>query len=253
MKKLIELLKLTRPLIIFDVESTGPFPDIDRIVQLGWMKLCPDGTAIEKQLDIDPETKMSQEVMKIHGITNEAIVGKPKFREVVSQIIEEFEGCDLGGFNVRFDIAILRAEFQRCDAKMKKVEFIIDAYKIYVEKYPRTLSAAYTEYVGGEMEGAHEALMDVRGTALTFLGQLERHEDLERSVEGLHTRYNTAPEGYVDVDRKLTLRDGEPTLTFGKFKGRKLSEIDRSYRDWMLKQDFSEAVKDALRASLEEK
>ncbi len=250
MKDLAEALSLKKPLVIFDVESTGPFPEIDRIIQIGWIRIEPDGTSHEKQLDIDPETSISAEATKIHSITNEAIKGKPKFRDVVEKIIEDFDGADLGGYNVRFDMTMLRAEFKRCGAKMEKVENIIDAYKIYVEMYPRTLEAAYEEYLGEPMQNAHEAIMDTRATAVIFGQQLRRHSVLEKTVEGLHARYNTAPEGYVDAERKLTLRDGEPMITFGKHKGKKLSEIPQDYREWMLKQDFSEAVKDALRKSI---
>jgi DNA polymerase-3 subunit epsilon len=249
-EKLAKRLELKKPLVVFDVETTGQFAGRDRIIQIGWVKIFPNGISRAGQIDVNPETSIPAEATRVHGITNEQLAGKLTFKEFDDIIKATFNGCDVSGFNVKFDVGFLEAECKRAGFELD-LGRQVDAFKIYVTNEPRDLTAAVKFYLEEDLANAHHALADTRATARVLATQLNKYSDLPNSVEGIHDLFNKAPEGYVDAQRRLTLRDGKPLLNFGKWAGTELSKVPKDYRKWILKSDFSEAVKNVIRQSLE--
>lgn len=250
MRSLAKLLGLTRPLIVFDVETTGTLAEKDRVLQIGFLKIYPDGVVEEKQIDLDPETDIPAEATKTHGITAADVEGKPKFRQIAKQLAGVFEDCDICGYNVKFDIKFLQEEFKRVRGTAFPTiggeENVVDPFRIYVEKFPRDLRAAVKEFLGEDLANAHTALADARGTARVLNAQLKRFPDIPRTVKGINDLFNRVPEGYVDAQRKLILRDGKPVFAFGKNVGENLEDVPLDYLGWIMRKDFSEVVRDVV-------
>jgi DNA polymerase-3 subunit epsilon len=247
-RELAKLLALERPLVCFDVETTGNVAARDRIVQLGYVRIEPTGDVSEHQFDINPECEISEEVSKIHGITNEKAAGKPTFHQLAPELFEIFRDVDLCGYNLKFDVDFLLQEFLRVGVIWVPGAFA-DTFKIYVTKHPRDLTSAVKLYLGEELINAHTALADARATFRVFHAQLLAHEDIPRSVGELnYLFFEAAPAGYVDSEKKLSLRNGKPVINFGKqHMGKTLDKVDRGYLEWILGADFSPAVKRAIR------
>ena len=240
------MLKLDKPLISLDVETTGTNPKEDRVLQIGIVKLYPDGKQTEWQTLLNPGVHISDEMIQIHHITNEMIAKAPTFASLAPMLASAFSVVDFCGFNLRFDLDFLIAEFERADEPhtLKNVK-IADAFKIFQMKEPRTLSAAVQRYLGEEHYLAHDALADARVTLKVLLKQLEIHPDLPQTVDGLHALlFETIPDGYLDVDRKIAWRNGKAVIAFGnRFNGVPLEKVERSYLEWMSRKNFSPQVK----------
>ena len=160
------MLDLTRPLIVFDIESTGLFPRRDRIIELACIKVLPDGTEIEKCWLMNPTVPIPPETTQIHGITNEMVKDCPTFRDNADEIFAFFDGCDLSGFNAdRYDIPCLEEEFARVGRNFAlSARRRIDVQRIYHRMEPRDLTAAVRFYLGRDHAGAHGAEADARAT-----------------------------------------------------------------------------------------
>ena len=247
MRSLAKLLGLTRPLIVFDVETTGTIAETDRVLQIGFLKIYPDGSVEEKEIDLDPETDIPAEATKTHGITASDVEGKPKFRQIAKQLGGVFDNSDICGYNVKFDIKFLQEEFKRVfKHPVIGDEYVVDPFRIYLEKFPRDLTAAVKEFLGEDLANAHTALADARGTARILNAQLKRFSDIPRNVKEINDIFNKIPEGYVDAERKLMIRDGVPVFAFGKNIGKKLGEVPLDYLEWVMRKDFSDAVRDVV-------
>ena len=247
------MLKLDKPLISLDVETTGTNPKEDRVLQIGIVKLYPDGKQTEWQTLLNPGVHISDEMIQIHHITNEMITKAPTFKSLAPMLASAFSVVDFCGFNLRFDLDFLTAEFDRVDEPhtLKNVK-VVDAFKIFQMKEPRTLSAAVKKYLGEEHYLAHDALGDARATLRVLLKQLEIHPELPQTVDELHVLlFETAPEGFLDVDRKIAWKNGKAVIAFGnKFNGVALEAVERSYLEWMARKNFGpqvlKIVEDAL-------
>lgn len=175
-------LKLNRPIVFFDLETTGTNISSDRIVEISLIKLHPDGRVLEKTRRVNPEMHIPESATAIHHITDEDVASEPTFRQIASSLAQLISGCDIAGFNSnRFDIPLLDAEFERAgvDFDLTKSRFI-DVQTIYHKKEPRTLVAAYRYYCDKNLEEAHSALADTRATMEVLMAQLERYDDLLR-------------------------------------------------------------------------
>jgi DNA polymerase III subunit epsilon len=243
-------LQLKRPLVIFDVETTGVNVVKDRIVSLSALKVYPDGNREQKTWYVNPEIPIPDEVVAIHGISNEMAADKPVFKAVAHQIADFMKDADLAGYNSnKFDIPVLAEAFERAgvDFDMKKRQ-AIDVQNIFHRMEQRTLSAAYKFYCDKELENAHSADADTLATFEVLMGQLDRYPELEGDVNFLSDFSNRQKvadfAGFIAFDE-----DGDEFFTFGKHKGKKVKEVlkkDPGHFGWMLGADFPLYTKKVL-------
>ncbi len=250
------MLRLDRPLVVFDIESTGTTPRKDRIIELAAVKLMPDGTEISKCWLMNPGVKIPPETTKIHGITDEIVKDCPTFADKADEIFAFFEGCDLSGFNAdRFDIPCLEEEFARVGKNFApSSRRHVDVQRIYHRMEPRDLSAAVRFYLGRDHTGAHGAEADARATLEVLKAQMEKYPELPQTV-GEMDEY-LVPHDPLNADRYGMLRwkDGELTINFGKKKGESLRKLllnEPNYLRWIVKGDFDTEVKAIVRDLME--
>lgn len=246
-------LKLHRPLAFFDLETTGVVIGMDRIVELGILKILPDGTKTNKTWRINPEMHIPEVVSKIHGIYDKDVADCPTFKEVANDVNHYLNNVDLAGYNSnRFDVPLLVDEFLRAgiefDIRGRK---LIDVQHIFHKMEQRTLSAAYKFYCNQELTDAHSAEADVRATYEVLEAQLERYSDqLQPDAAFLHAFCNNSKN--VDLAGRIVYDDKKrEVFNFGKYKGRLVTDVfktDPSYYDWMLKGDFSRDTKQVVTA-----
>ncbi len=230
---------ITRPIIFFDLETTGLDYKYDRIVEIGAVKVYPDGTREILTQRINPQMRISAEISALTGITNEAIANEPTFLQVATKIADFFEGCDLGGYNIsRFDVKVMVEEFKRAGLDFKLDQrMIVDSQVIFHQKEKRDLSAAYKFYCEKDLQGAHSAQADTDATYEIFISQLKRYADLPQHLEGLHKFCRGNQDRFVDAEGKFFWRDGEAVFNFGKFKSQTLRAIAKSnpeYLHWVM-------------------
>ena len=241
-------LKLVRPLVVFDIESTGVSPRKDRIIELAAIRLMPDGEEISKCWLMNPGVPIPPETTAIHGISDEIVTDCPTFADKAEEIFEFFRGCDLSGFNAdRFDIPCLEEEFARVGmAFAPSARKHVDVQRIYHKKEPRDLSAAVRFYLGRNHDGAHGAEADTRATLEVLKAQMAKYSDLPATVDEMDEYL--VPHDPMNADRAGTLRwkDGELTINFGKKKGESLKKLllnEPNYLKWILKGDFDTEVR----------
>ncbi len=248
-------LNLTRPLLFFDIESTGLNIPHDSIIELSFVKVFPDGKEEIKTWKIKPwdyEKKCQRPIdpsaSKVNGITDDMLVDCPTFYEVADEVAAWLSGSDLAGFNsAKFDLPMLAEEFERVALTGKKLDVdlhspkMVDVQNIYHAMEPRNLKAAYRFYCGGEdFDNAHTAEADTLATYAVLKGQLDRYPDtLKNDVASLASY---APKKAIDFAGALVQdENGEAVINFGKYKGRKAMEIyetDRSYFSWIRSGSF---------------
>jgi len=242
---------LQKPLIIFDLETTGTDVSKDRIVQLSITKLFPNGSTQSKTKLINPTIPIPKEASDIHGITDDKVKNEPTFANISANLYGVLSGCDLCGFNIlRFDLPLLIEEFLRCNIEFPEQETrFVDSLSIFFKKEERTLSAAYSFYCGKELEGAHDAENDVQATKEVLLEQIKRYNDIGNTVEELE-KFCLDGKKIVDYAGKLSYNDqDEIVFTFGKWKDKRvLDHVD--YATWMLTKDFTQNTERQLRKIL---
>ena len=243
-------LNLFRPLCFFDLETTGINITNDRIVEIGILKIFPDGKTKEMNKLVNPEMTIPKEASDIHGITNDKVDSMPTFKQISKEIYSFIEESDLAGFNSdRFDIPLLVEEFLRAeiDFNFKKM-LTIDVQTIFHKMEQRTLSAALKFYCKRGNEKAHSAMNDTRATYNVLMAQLEKYSDLEPNVKFLNqfsSRNKSADyAGFIifnDIEREC--------FGFGKYKGKEVEEVlkqDPGYFGWILNSDFPRFTKKIL-------
>ena len=218
------MLNLTRPLVFFDLETTGVDVYRDRIVQIGAIKVMPDGTKTEHEWIINPSMSIPKGASDVHGITDDMVVNKPKLGDIATELAELFTDTDLGGYNVKnFDIPMLAEEFNRIGLNLDTETIkIVDVMTIFMRKEQRTLSAAYKKYCGKELVDAHDAMADIKASMEVLDGQFAHYNDLPYSPAELHEFCFPADPDAYDVEGKLRFVDGELAINFGKNKGQTL-------------------------------
>ena len=232
-------LNLKNPIVFFDLETTGTNINTDRIVEICYLKVYPNGNEETKTMRINPEMHIPEQSSAIHGIYDADVADCPTFKEVAKEIARDIEGCDLAGFNSnRFDIPVLAEEFLRAgvDIDMMKRKFI-DVQVIYHKLEQRTLSAAYKFYCGKNLEDAHTAEADTRATYEVLKSQLDRYpEELQNDMAFL-AEYSSFNKN-VDFAGRIVYDDkGVEVFNFGKYKGMSVSEVlqkDPGYYSWIL-------------------
>ncbi len=245
-------LQLKNPLIFFDLETTGIDVAVDRIVEISYLKIFPNGDEESKTMKINPGMPIPQKAINIHGITDEDVKDAPTFQEVAKNIAKVFEGCDFAGYNSnKFDLPLLAEEFLRADTDLdlKKRKFI-DIQVIFHKKEQRTLSAAYKFYCDKNLEDAHSAEADTRATYEVLQAQLDRYPDLSNDVDEL-SKYSSHNR-HVDFLGRIVYDDDDCEIfNFGKYKGQKVTEVlkkDPGYYGWMINGNFPLHTKKVLTA-----
>lgn len=236
-------LNLKNPLIIFDLETTGMNISTDRIVEISYLKIYPNGKEEGKTMRLNPGIPIPPETTAIHGIRDEDIASAPTFSSIAKNLAKEIEGCDLAGYNSnRFDIPLLAEEFLRAevDIDLMKRKFI-DVQTIFYKKEPRTLLAAYKFYCDGDLENAHSAEADTRATYEVLKAQLDRYPDLENDINYL-SKFSAFTRN-ADFAGRIVYDDNEEEMfNFGKYKGQKVVDVlkkDPGYYGWIMQGDFT--------------
>ena len=243
-------LNLTRPLLFFDIESTGLNIPNDSIIELSFVKVFPDGKEEVKTWKIKPwdyekqcQRPIDPSASKVNGITDDMLVDCPTFYEVADEVADWLKDSDLAGFNsTKFDLPMLAEEFERVELAGKKLNVdlhspkMVDVQNIYHTMEPRNLKAAYRFYCGGEdFDNAHTAEADTLATYAVLKGQLDKYGDaLKNDVNTLSSFGNKKSidfAGYL-----IQGDDGDAVINFGKFKGKKARDVyntERSYISWI--------------------
>lgn len=247
--------KLDRPLIIFDIESTGISPRADRIIELAAIRINTDGSETRGYWLLNPGIPIPEETTAIHGITDEAVREQPLFKDVACEILDFFKNADLGGFNAgRFDVPMLDEEFRRVELAFDpNSRRLLDAQRIFHTREPRDLSAALRFYCGREHTDAHGAEADVKATLDVLKGQFARYGDLPREMAALDKLLNPIDPFNVDRAGRLRWIDGEVTINFGRKKGEKLRDLIRdepSFVKWMIRSDFPQDTRQICEEAL---
>ena len=244
-------LDLKKPIVFFDLETTGINIANDKIVEISILKVFPNGNKESKTWLVNPEMEIPQGSIDVHGITNEKVVTEPTFKELASKVNEMIAGCDLAGFNSnRFDIPLLAEELMRAgidfDMKNRKA---IDVQVIFHKKEQRTLSAGYQFYCEKELEGAHGAEADTNATYEILLAQLTKYKDIGNTVDAL-SEYSTHGKRADFAGFILMNEEDQEIFSFGKYKGRIVVEVlkeNPGYNNWIQNADFPLYTKKVLR------
>lgn len=243
-------LKLNKPICFFDLETTGIEVAKDRIVEISIFKVFPNGTQESKTWLVNPEMRIPDAVIAVHGITNEKVANEPTFSQLAPQIHNMIKDADLAGFNSdRFDIPLLVEELLRAgvDFDMKN-RVSVDVQTIFHKKEERTLSAALKFYCGKSLENAHSAEADTMATYEILKAQLDRYPDLENDMKSL-SEYTTRKKsvdfaGFIALDA-----EGQEVFTFGKHKGARVEKVledEPGYFGWIQNADFPLYTKKVL-------
>ncbi len=271
-------LNIQKPLVIFDLETTGLDFIKDRVIQLSYIKVMPDGEEKRENITINPLIPIPPFVTELTGISDADVADSPTFKEIAPQLAEEFKGCDLAGYNSNnFDIPMLCEEFLRAgiDFDFSKCR-LIDAMAIFRKQERRNLAAAYKFYCGRKMEDdfeAHRADQDTEATYRVLMGQLDRYSeenepeperrlvnDMQFLAEFSKQNDNVDFAGRIIWAEKKDAKgnvvkdeNGEPikveTFNFGKYKGQEVAAVlrhDPGYFSWMLANDFTNNTKQVL-------
>ncbi len=254
-------LQLTRPLIFFDLETTGTNIVSDRIVELSYHKLFPDGTAEGRTLRIKPtqwlggvevQMHIPDEAAAVHGIHDEDVAECPTFKQLAPQLAAVFADGDLAGYNsTYFDIPLLAEEFIRAGQQVDlKNKYCVDAYTIFQRHEPRNLTAAYRFYCGKNLEDAHSANADTMATYEVLMAQMERYDDMPVTVKEL-SAYLIGDRRMADfAGRILYDAQGKEIFNFGKYKGQRVEDVfrrERGYYSWLLDSEFPEYTKSVFK------
>lgn len=260
-----ELLRLIRPLIVPDVETTGLNPLDSRIIELGFQLWTAEGLKIEWRTLVQPGIPIPPASTAVHHITDAMVAacrvcgGGPKetlqedtcrceefkpwptFKEIAPRLGKGFSDCDFAGKNVRFDLRIINAEMSRAEVEWSYMDArIIDADRLEQLGEPRDLASLYKKHTGKVLGNAHQALDDVRATTEVLTHQLQQYQTLPRSLDLLH---DLQWPGWIDSEGKFRFVNGIACCMFGKWAGQPMTAIERGYWDYILRADFPSSVK----------
>ena len=255
------MLKINKPLVFFDIESTGLDIIKDKIIEITILKLNTSGKKNSFTFRINPGIPIPLESSKIHGIYDNDVKNSPSFKEVGDQIKQLLYKCDLVGFNIlKFDLPILIEEF-----KNNKINFsinninIIDVQKLYHLMEKRNLSAAYRFYCNKTLKNSHSSFSDTMATYEIFLNQLEKYDNQEvfdlkgnkmgKISKNLYEVNNTLNNNMIDLEGRFVMDNDVPVFNFGKYKGKKIKEVLKKnphYFNWIIKGKFSNDTKEKL-------
>ena len=259
----LKRLNLKKPLVVFDLETTGTQVGVDRIVEIAMIKVEVDGTVIRKpeksgaenRILVNPEMPIPIEASLVHGVYDKDVEGKYTFGQIAAGLAKFLEGCDLGGYNSnRFDVPMLAEEFLRVGVEFRiEGRSLIDVQNIFHKMEQRTLKAAYKFYCDKNLDGAHEAMPDTSATLEILVEQLDRYESttfedshggvvgpVPQEMDELHEFCQRSKN--ADLAGRLVFNDGgEVVFNFGKHRGRSVKDLlekEPGYYGWMINGDF---------------
>lgn len=263
-------LNLKRPLIVFDLEATGLDLVKDRIIQISYIKVMPDGEESRESIFVNPERKIPQEVQELTHITQTDVENAQPFREIAPRLAATFKGCDFCGFNSnKFDVPMLSEEFSRAQVPFDFSEcLLIDAQNIYHKMERRNLAAAYKFYTGHKMEDdflAHRADQDAEATYRVLMGEIDMyapgkqdepervlHNDMAELAEFSKMNDNVDFAGRI-VWKEFKLPNGKSyrreVFNFGQHRGEAVADVvrnDPGFISWMLSRDFTYDTKNVV-------
>ena len=248
-----------RPIIFFDLETTGVNLQVDRIVEISVLKVFPDGTREVRTRRLNPEMPIPPESSAVHGIYDADVANEPTFRRISKNLFIFFEDCDLGGYNIlKFDIPMLKREFSRAGLTFSTAgRRIVDSYNIFCLMEPRTLSGAYRYFCNKDMKNAHSAEADTVASFEIFESEMQKYsqyaadrlpEGMEKFPENLDElhRFCSSNQTAIDPEGRFRWKDNEAVVAFSKKAGtplRKLAAEDPGFLRWIINSDFSPEVK----------
>lgn len=246
-------LNLTRPLIFFDLETTGVNIHTDRIVEMSVIKVYPDGKTQEQTQRFNPGIPIPPQATAVHHISDADVKDEPRFADKAAKLFTWMNDCDLAGFNSnKFDIPLLQKEFERVGINFTlKGRRLIDVQTIYHRLEQRTLSAAYRFYCGKDLEGAHSALADTMATYEVLQAQLDKYGETDEFGNDVDKLAQFSIQGgNLDLSGRLARNsDGVVVFNFGKYKGQSVESVfdrDAGYYRWMMQGEFAKDTKDLL-------
>jgi len=243
-------LNIKNPIIFFDLETTGVNITHDKIVEISYIKIFPNGEEEEKTLRLNPGCHIPEEATAVHHITDEDVKDCPMFKDVAKNLSKVFEGCDIAGFNSnRFDIPLLAEEFLNAGVVIdfSKRKFV-DVQTIFHKMEQRTLVAAYKFYCDKDLTEAHSASADTRATYEVLKAQLDRYPDLPNDIDAL-SEYSSQNRNVDLAGRIIKNEKNEEVINFGKYKGQTVVSVfkkDPSYYSWIMQGDFPQNTKDVF-------
>lgn len=238
-------MKITRPIVFFDLETTGTSTTKDRIVQIACIKIDMEGNQEEKKMLINPTIPIPKQATDVHGITDEMVKDSPIFKNISKALYFFFKDCDIAGYNSdSFDIPLLTEEFARVGIQFLDWEHnLVDVLKYERVLRPNKLADVYKRYTGKDLEDAHDALNDVRATVEILFHQIENNpditpEEIDTTCQGDKKRFDIGGKAYIGTD-------GIVRWSFGKNADKPVLE-DNSYLEWAMKSDFPFELKNKL-------
>lgn len=243
-------LNLKRPVVFFDLETTGTSILHDRIVEISIIRIMPQGQEETFTFRCNPEMPIPPESTAVHGISDDDVRNEPTFRQIAHRVMDIMAGADIAGFNsIKFDIPLLSEELARAnvDVDLHKRRFI-DVQNIFHKMERRTLAAAYQFYCNKDLENAHTAEADTRATYEVLMAQLDKYPELENDVDVL-ADFSMINKN-VDFAGRIIYNDkGQEVFNFGKYKGQLVEDAlrtDPGYLGWILEKDFASDTKRIL-------
>lgn len=243
-------LNLKNPIVFFDLETTGLDIANDRIVEIAYIKVYPNGNEESFTYRINPGMPIPADATAVHGITDEDVKDCPTFKEMAKKIAADFKGADLAGYNsARFDLPMLAEEFLRADVDIDlSTRKMVDVQTIFHKKEQRTLSAAYKFYCKADLTDAHAAMADTQATYEILKAQLDVYPDLQNDMAFLADYTCTSKN--VDFAGRIVYNDkGVEVINFGKYKGQSVADVlqnDPGYYGWIMGADFPLTTKQAF-------
>jgi DNA polymerase III subunit epsilon len=245
-------LKLKKPIVFFDLETTGVQVATDRIVEIAILKIFPNGNKESKTWLVNPTIPIPLETTAIHGISDEKVANEPTFKELASEISELINNCDLAGYNSnKFDIPLLAEEFLRAEIDFDMANRkAVDVQNIFHKLEQRTLVAAYQFYCNKDLTNAHSAQADTNATYEVLLAQLDKYEELENDVHFL-AEFSERGGKFADMAGFIRFNEsGEEILSFGKYRDVTLAQIwndNPGYFSWIQNAEFPLYTKNVMR------
>lgn len=249
-------MKLSKTLVVLDLETTGTWIDKDKIVEIALVKRTSDGREEIYLKKVNPGIPIPDHISRLIGITDEDVKQAPLFKDIAAEVITFLDDCDLAGFNIeKFDLPLLERELNDDGRSFPwRSRNVYDVQRVYHVNERRDLDAAYKFYCDKKLENAHSALADAEATFEILEAQVGKYGNGRDELEALgEYRYKSTAEFY-DKDKKFRWWNGKPYMMFGKYARRySLEEIvqrDRAYCEWILSANFSDEIKELIENAL---